>query len=97
MCCPRNGLRAKWMYSWSSDWTQPPLAHARGVTTIHDLTVLTHPESFDRSIVLVQKRRLKRALAACDVLFCDSEATLRDVHNMLGVSKDKLFVVYPGM
>src|SRR3989344_1346812 len=31
---------------WSSDWTQPPLARARGVTTIHDLSVLRHPENY---------------------------------------------------
>src|SRR3989344_2931348 len=31
---------------WSSDWTQPPLINAKGVTTIHDLIVLRHPENF---------------------------------------------------
>ena len=36
---------------WSSDWTQPPLLHAHGVTTIHDLAIYRFPESFDAHIV----------------------------------------------
>lgn len=84
---------------WSSDWTQPPLIRAKGVTTIHDLTVLRHPESFGkglRNIVETQKRRLSRAANLCSAFFCDSEATKRDAIEFLGIAPNKLFVVYPG-
>lgn len=84
---------------WSSDWTQPPLVHARGVTTIHDLTVLRHPEGFGgglRNIVETQKRRLRRAVKLCSAFFCDSEWSKSDAHELLGIPKDRLFVVYPG-
>jgi len=36
---------------WSSDWTQPPLKKAKGVTTIHDLSIYRFPESFIRNML----------------------------------------------
>lgn len=81
---------------WSSDWTQPPLARATGVTTIHDLTVLRFPESFANIIVAVQKRRLARATKVCHAFLCDSEATKQDVMKFLHIKESSLRVVYPG-
>lgn len=82
---------------WSSDWTQPPLIHAKGVTTIHDLSFLRYPESFVSKIVETQKRRLMRALKVCNIFFCDSEATKKDAIELLQIEKSKLVVVYPGL
>ena len=81
---------------WSSDWTQPPLGNAVGMTTIHDVSFLHFPESFHKKIVSVQRRRLLHALQECSVFLCDSEATKRDVEEYIGIKKNKLFVVYPG-
>lgn len=82
---------------WSSDWTQPPLKHALGVTTIHDLTALRYPESFgETNIVDVQKRRLVWAKRECSYFLCDSKATSEDAIKLLHIPVDKLHVVYPG-
>jgi hypothetical protein len=81
---------------WSSDWTQPPLARARGITTVHDLSIFKYPKSFHRRILLVQKRRLRRAKAECDAFLCDSEATQKDLINLLHIDGSKTSVVYPG-
>jgi len=94
---------------WSSDWTQPPLARAHGITTIHDLSVLKYPEeshnamelSFSQArisanIVGIQTRRLAHAARECRAFFCDSEATKNDAHTLLGIDSDKLRVIYPG-
>jgi len=81
---------------WSSDWTQPPLARARGMTTIHDVSVLRYPESFSSPIVTVQKRRLLRAKKVCQVFLCDSEATKKDAVSLLGIRENQLRVIYPG-
>jgi hypothetical protein len=81
---------------WSSDWTQPPLARAKGITTIHDVSFLRFPESFPEKIVAVQKRRLARAARECAAFLCDSQATAGDVVKFLGISEKKLRVVYPG-
>lgn len=82
---------------WSSDWTQPPLKHARGITTIHDVSFLLYPESFAAQIVTEQKKRLAWAQKECDMFLCDSDATKNDVRRILGISSDKLQVVYPGL
>jgi hypothetical protein len=81
---------------WSSDWTQPPLAQARGITTVHDLSILRFPKSFHKTILAVQKRRLRRIKKECTVFLCDSEATKQDMVDLLGVSASRLYVVYPG-
>jgi len=81
---------------WSSDWTQPPLAGALGVTTIHDLSIFRYPESFAETIVAVQKRRLRQTLKECKFFFCDSEATKKDAGRLLGIPDRQLKVIYPG-
>ncbi|MCX8008437.1 MAG: glycosyltransferase [Patescibacteria group bacterium] len=81
---------------WSSDWTQPPLLRAIGVTTIHDVTMYRHPETFSEKIVTVHKRKLARSKQVCRHFFCDSEATKKDVHLFLGIPFEKMTVIYPG-
>lgn len=81
---------------WSSDWTQPPLLRAKGITTVHDVSFLRYPETFVKSIIAVQKRRLTWVKRECKAVFCDSEATKRDVMELVGIQKNKLQVVYPG-
>lgn len=81
---------------WSSDWTQPPLAGARGVTTIHDVSFLRYPKSFSKKILSVQKRRLKQAKKDCSMFLCDSEATKKDTVELLHIEELKTKVVYPG-
>lgn len=81
---------------WSSDWTQPPLRDAKGITTIHDVSFLRYPESFVSQIRDEQNRRLRWAKAECSLFLCDSEATMEDVHNYFQLPKNILRVVYPG-
>lgn len=82
---------------WSSDWTQPPLARARGVTTIHDLSVFKFPKESHEKIVATQRRKLALSAKTCSAFFCDSEATKKDAHELLGITHQKLYVVYPGL
>lgn len=81
---------------WSSDWMQPPLAKAFGITTIHDLAFKRYPETFHRQIIEVQARRLACAKKECLLYLCDSLATKNDAHVFLGIPVEKLMVVYPG-
>lgn len=81
---------------WSSDWTQPPLTHAKGITTVHDVSFLRYPETFAKAILDVQKRRLVWVKRECKVIYCDSEATKQDVMSLVGIARNKLNVIYPG-
>ena len=82
---------------WSSDWTQPPLRKARGVTTVHDLTTIRFPKEMDARIVATHARRLRWVKKECEIIFCDSESTKKDVAKLLNISKEKLHVIYPGI
>ncbi len=81
---------------WSSDWVQPPLAKAIGMTTIHDVSFLRFPESFNKQIIDVHTRRLTRVSVECKRILCDSEATKRDVIKFLSIPESHLDVIYPG-
>lgn len=81
---------------WSSDWTQPPLTFAHGITTIHDLIVLKHPKETDAAIVTTQRKRLNWVGKECKVILCDSESTKKDVLDLLRVAESRLQVIYPG-
>lgn len=82
---------------WSSDWTQPPLINAHGVTTIHDFSVFKFPKESHEKIVATQKRKLRISANACRMFFCDSEASKTDAHELLGIPTQQLIVVYPGL
>lgn len=82
---------------WSSDWTQPPIAQAKGVTTVHDVSFLRYPETFAKTIIDVQKRRFAWVKRQCQAILCDSEATKKDVVELLGIPVNKLHTVYPGI
>ena len=81
----------------SSDWTQPPLQHAKGISVLYDLIVYKHPDETAASIVTTQKRRLRWMKKECNTIICISEATKRDAKEILGISDDRLVVIYPGM
>ncbi len=81
---------------WSSDWAQPPLSHARGVTTIHDLIAIKFPAETDSRIVSAHKRRLEWVKKECAMILCDSLATKKDASELLNIPEESLCVVYPG-
>jgi len=81
----------------SSDWLQAP-SRAKKVTTIHDLIPFKYSKSFNRrgghDIVANQKRRLKWVKKECDLIMADSQATKKDVIEILGIPEKKIKVIY---
>ncbi len=81
----------------TSDWTEPPSKKAKKVTVLYDLIVYKYPEETHKKIVEVQKRKLKWVKEESSKVFCISKATAEDANQILGIGKNKLEVVYPGM
>ena len=94
----------------TSDWTHPPAKRAKKVTIIYDLTVYKYPHEthglteFNMkkfliypNIVDIQKRCHKWVARECDMVLCISESTRKDAGEILGIPKEKLKVVYPGI
>lgn len=82
---------------YTSDWVEPPTQRAKKITTIHDLSVLKMPETFDRKIVDVHTHKLQWVVKESDAILCDSKATKKDAIELLGIEPSRLHVVYPGI
>ncbi|SRR5258706_1320127 len=80
----------------SSDWTQPP-SKAKKMTILYDLIIYKYPDETAKKIIDVQKRKLKWVKKEVDKVLCISEATKKDAKDILGISEEKLSVVYPGI
>lgn len=80
----------------TSDWTEPPTKRAKKAIILYDLVVYKYPDETDKKIINVQKRKLKWVKKESNMVFCISESTKKDAQDILGISKDKLSVIYPG-
>lgn len=78
----------------ASDWTQPPAKKAKLVTTIHDLAVLKYPQYFPSRILRNQKLRLKWIKKEADVIIAVSQATKKDIIELLKINPQKIHVIH---
>src|ERR1035437_8370048 len=81
----------------TSDWTEPPTKKAKKATILYDLIVYKYPDETHKKIVDVQKRKLKWVKKETDRVLCISQSTVKDAQNILGIEKDRLSVIYPGI
>lgn len=81
----------------TSDWTEPPSKNASKATILYDLIVYTYPTETDGKIIETQKRKLKWVKKESDLVLCISESTKKDAEKLLGIDKEKLKVIYPGI
>jgi len=77
----------------SSDWTQPPTKAAK-VTTIHDFGFIKYPKTAHPKIKAVMSRRFKWIKREVDLIIAISEATKKDIIEILGIPEEKIRVVY---
>ncbi|MBV8085528.1 MAG: glycosyltransferase family 4 protein [Chloroflexi bacterium] len=78
----------------STDYIPPFARHFRSVITVHDLAFLRWPE-----LLTVESRRyfngqIRRAVRSADRIIAVSQATARDLVELLGVPERKIDVVY---
>jgi glycosyltransferase involved in cell wall biosynthesis len=81
----------------SPDFTLPPLARARSLLTVHDLSFLRHPESAHPAQRAYLVRTVPRSVARADHILADSQNTKDDLVELLGVPPNRVTVVYPGV
>jgi glycosyltransferase involved in cell wall biosynthesis len=78
-----------------SDWMYPPQRAGVRATTIHDLVPVHHPEWVTPRTRAMHTRKYRNAAATCDVVFCNSAFTARDVTATLGVPPERVRVAHP--
>lgn len=81
----------------TSDWTEPPAKKAKKASIIYDLIVYRYPKETHKKIINTQRRKLRWLKKEESVVFCISQSSKNDASEILGIPKDKLKVIYPGI
>jgi glycosyltransferase involved in cell wall biosynthesis len=81
----------------SPDYLLPPLRQGKKVVTVHDLSFLRYPEAAEPSLRAYLSASVRRSVREADLVLGDSESTRQDVIELLGVDRDRVEVVYPGV
>ena len=81
----------------SPDFVLPPLQHARGILTVHDLAFLMRPECADRRLRGYLEEVVPRSVRRADFIIADSENTRNDLVVLLGVQPASIAVVPGGV
>ncbi len=81
----------------SSDWAEPAVSRTKKATVIHDLVFKRYPETVNGKIRQTQTKRLEWVKKESNIIFADSEATKKDIVDILGVAATKIVVNYPGV
>lgn len=84
----------------TSDWSEPPVVHAKKVTTVHDLAPFLYPHLFPRdilrNIVSVHKAKLSWVKTESRLIIVPTEATKTDLVK-LGFDIDRIRVIPEGV
>jgi glycosyltransferase involved in cell wall biosynthesis len=94
---PADWLSGRVELFHSPDFVLPPLRHARGVLTVHDLAFLMHPECADSRLRAYLDDVVPRSVRRADFVIADSENTRNDLVVLLGVRADRVEVVPGGV
>ena len=98
------GARAVWMQSHVPrmlsearvdvavfpNYTVPLASPCSTIVVVHDLAILRTPQNFTLQKRLLMRAMLSRSVAAASVIGTVSEASRRDIVNLLGVSPDRI-------
>lgn len=76
----------------SPDFIPPHYGARRHIITVHDLTFMHYPQYLTADSRRYYNDQIRAAVTHADHILCDSEATKRDLINMLNVPTDKLTV-----
>jgi glycosyltransferase involved in cell wall biosynthesis len=81
----------------SPDFVLPPLRHAHGILTVHDLAFLMRPECAHPRLRAYLEEVVPRSVRRADFIIADSENTRNDLVVLLGVPPEKIAVVPGGV
>jgi glycosyltransferase involved in cell wall biosynthesis len=81
----------------STDFVLPPVRGARTILTVHDLTFMRLPQCAEAGLRAYLNKVVPRSIERADLVLADSQSTQDDLIELLGVSPDKIEVVYAGV
>jgi glycosyltransferase involved in cell wall biosynthesis len=81
----------------STDFVLPPIRQGRTILTVHDLSFMRLPQCAEASLRAYLNKVVPRSVERADLVLADSQSTKNDLIELLGVSPDKIEVVYAGV
>lgn len=69
----------------------------RTIVTIHDMAYARYPETINPLVYRQLRRELGAHARRADAVLTDSQSSRSDILELLGVSSDKVHVIYPGV
>lgn len=93
-------LPYRWFFREKTDVTHffnyivPPFVRGKTVVTVHDLTFITHPETMKRKNRILMRTLAVRSMKRADRIVAVSEFTKSEIVKYIGISPDKIDVVY---
>src|ERR1044072_3900301 len=90
---PRDIARERIQLFHGTNYDVPLWRGCRTVLTIHDLSLLLHPETHERRSVARAKRRLPVMAKAADAIVVPTEAIRQEVCEYLRAGEEKVFAV----
>jgi glycosyltransferase involved in cell wall biosynthesis len=82
-------------HSW--DWYTPKTIKAALVTTVHDLSAIKYPQDTNPDIVKHHKQSLAWIKKEASEVIAVSNATKKDLVEIIGIGKERVNVVYEGL
>ncbi len=83
---------------YSPDFVLPPLRrHTSAILTVHDLSFLRYPETFTPALRRYLENAVPRSVARANHILADSNATRRDLIELLGVAPERISTLYSGV
>ncbi len=82
-------------HAW--DWITPPDKKLKLVSTIHDLAILRHPETAKAEVLKMHRSSWKKLSEAQAQIIAVSQATRRDVLELLNFPADRVSVIYEAL
>jgi glycosyltransferase involved in cell wall biosynthesis len=80
-----------------SDWMYPSQRGGVRATTVHDLVPLRFPDWVEPATLRIHGPKYANAARTCDRVFVNSHFTAGEVCELLGVSRERIVVAYPGI
>ncbi|MGH9904776.1 MAG: glycosyltransferase, partial [Pyrinomonadaceae bacterium] len=90
---PRYARRRGLELFHGTNYDVPLRASCATVLTVHDLSLLTHPETHEKARVRRARRRLGLMARASTVVITPSESVRREASTLLGLKLEKIFAV----
>lgn len=75
----------------------PPNISGKVITTIHDLTYILYPDTMDEKNRRSLEQDMHHTVINADYIITISESSRRDIIKHLGVTENKIQVIYPGV